>query len=150
MSELNKLQDKQRAAVARAHRNGGGTRAPLGNVHPDLHDLNFGALGSDAAGLPSPIRPSGPDSPPDTGPHGSLSDFSDYDSSDQETHNRRSSDSPSPVAGKVKARMPYRSFSNEDLTGKEPLRQALPDDSDPFADPDVSTPGIAGKQGMVW
>lgn len=37
-SEVTRLQEKQRAAVDRATRGGG-------RVHPDLQDLNFGALG---------------------------------------------------------------------------------------------------------
>jgi len=62
-------------------------------VHPDLEDLNFGPLGHSSTNLPPPIRPStlvsdavgafdrdGPDR------HGSLSDFSDYESSDEDTH----------------------------------------------------------------
>ena len=62
-------------------------------VHPDLEDLNFGPLGHSSTNLPPPIRPStlvsddsrafdrdGPDR------RGSLSDFSDYESSDENTH----------------------------------------------------------------
>ncbi|KAF8578993.1 hypothetical protein K439DRAFT_1416586 [Ramaria rubella] len=144
LSELNKLQEKQRAAVARAHRSAS-SRSATGNtgVHPDLHDLDFNALGSDAAGLPPPLRPSSPDSPlydQGTG-RGTLSDYSDYDSSDEETHNRYLTGSSSTP----------QSFSDEDLTGEEAVRrQALLDDADPFADPEVGTPGIADKQGMNW
>lgn len=139
VSELNKLQEKQRAAVARAQRS---ARAPTGNssIHPDLHDLDFNSLGADASGLPSPLRPTSPDSPLEgqrTG-RGSLSDYSDYGSSDEETHNRvvYSSGSSSPVAGKGKARGVYKTFSDDDLTSEEAVkRHALLDDSDPFADP---------------
>ncbi|KAF8488531.1 hypothetical protein JB92DRAFT_3101042 [Gautieria morchelliformis] len=147
LSELNKLQEKQRAAVARAQRSGS-SRAPSGssNIHPDLHDLDFSALGSDAKGLPSPLRPTSPDSPlDDQRPgRGSLSDFSDYDSVDEETHNRKthSRDSASPASGSRKAWGGYKTFSDEDLIGEEAVRrQALLDDSDPFADPEASTSG---------
>jgi hypothetical protein len=51
------------------------------------------------------------------------------------------------VPGKGKARGKYKSVSDEDLTGEEAVRrQALLDDSDPFADPEVDTPGLAGKE----
>ena len=45
----------------------------------------------------------------------------------------------SPVSGKGKARGGvYKSVTDEDLTGEEAVRrQALLDDSDPFADPEV-------------
>ena len=147
VSELNKLQEKQRAAVARAQRSNN-SRTGSSNLHPDLHDLDFNALGSDASGLPSPLRPTSPDSPlDDRGPgRGSLSDFSDYDSSDEEKHNRNVHSSDSGSSRKGKASGAYQTFSDEGLTSRQPLF----DDSDPFADPEVSTPGIVGKQGMQW
>ena len=151
VSELNKLQEKQRAAVARAQRSSN-SRAPTGgsNLHPDLHDLDFHVLGSDASGLPSPLRPTSPDSTlNDQRPgRGSLSDFSDYDSLDEDTHNRNvhSSGSGSPGSGKGESKGAYKTFSDEDLI----RRQAALDDSDPFADPEVSTPEIVGKQGIEW
>ncbi|KAF8573730.1 hypothetical protein K439DRAFT_1624854 [Ramaria rubella] len=72
--ELNKLQEKQST---------GNT-----GVHPDLHDLDFNTLSSDAAGLLPPPWPSSPDSPlynQGTG-QGTLSDYSDCDSWDEETN----------------------------------------------------------------
>jgi hypothetical protein len=148
--ELSKLQEQQRAAVARAQRPRGPTTSG-NNVHLDLQDLDFQALDSEGVGLPAPIRPTGPDSPADeNGPgRGSLSDFSNYDSSDEEYNHRRGSGSASPVKGKARAL--YKSFSDEDLTGEPAVsRQALLDDSDPFADPEVDTPGVSSKSGINW
>jgi len=54
-------------------------------VHPDLEHLSFGPLG--ATSLPPPLRPSSAmRSEDDRGRQGSLSDFSDYESSDEEAH----------------------------------------------------------------
>jgi hypothetical protein len=46
-SELQMLQEKQRAAVQRAvrERPRAGDDSPESPIHPDLHDLSFGALG---------------------------------------------------------------------------------------------------------
>ena len=57
-------------------------------VHPDLEDLNFGPLGNLTTNLPPPIRPStlSDDDQDDQDRRGSLSDFSDYESSDENTH----------------------------------------------------------------
>ncbi|KAF8579589.1 hypothetical protein K439DRAFT_1620421 [Ramaria rubella] len=89
LSELNKLQEKQHDAVARAHCSAS-SHSATGNtgVHPDLHDLDFNALSSDATGLPPPPWPSSPDSVlynQGTG-QGTLSDYSDCDSWDEETN----------------------------------------------------------------
>jgi hypothetical protein len=60
--ELNKLQDKQRAAIERAKRGGGNDRgkgdieAEGGHLHPDLQDLSFGPLGSEQKYVFSPSR----------------------------------------------------------------------------------------------
>ncbi|KAF8516706.1 hypothetical protein BU17DRAFT_50693 [Hysterangium stoloniferum] len=151
ISELSKLQDKQRMAVARAQRPRGAVGGS--NVHADLQDLDFGTLSSDDAGLPPPLRPNRPDSPMDENGQGrgSLSDFSDYDSSDEAPYNRyrRGSGSASPVKGKARAL--FKSFSDEDLAGEGVVnRQALLDDSDPFADPEVPTPGVSSKSQFNW
>ncbi|KAJ7786545.1 hypothetical protein B0H16DRAFT_1294617 [Mycena metata] len=90
-TELNKLQEKQRVAVARAKQNSFRGKAPAddAHLHPDLQELSFGAMGSSSQNLPPPLRPS---TLSDDGEEsndiyrGSLSDFSDY-SSDEETHN---------------------------------------------------------------
>jgi len=57
-------------------------------VHPDLEDLNFGPLGNLTTNLPPPIRPStlSDDDQDDQERRASLSDFSDYESSDENTH----------------------------------------------------------------
>jgi LAS seventeen-binding protein 5 len=46
-SEVQKLQEKQRAAVQRAVRERPQAEddSPWSSLHPDLHDLNFGELG---------------------------------------------------------------------------------------------------------
>lgn len=147
--ELTKLQEKQRAAVARVQRSNSRATTGGSNLHPDLRDLDFNTLGSDASGLPSPLRPTSPDSPSDRLPgRGSLSDYSDYDSLDEDTHdhNVHSSGSGSPGSGKRKSQGNYRTFGDQETIG----RQTLLDDSDPFADPEVSTPGTVGKQGTHW
>ncbi|TFK56705.1 hypothetical protein OE88DRAFT_1730168 [Heliocybe sulcata] len=155
------LKSQQRAAVARAAQASGRgkDRAPASdaNVHPDLHDLSFGSLGADQQNLPPPLRPSAPrgDSDEDISyRRGSLSDFSDYESSDEETHNRKAS-SAGPSTSNAH-RDPY--FDN-DLDGRAEAKGSLlheDDAEDPFADPfkdpdqDVGTPGIAEKRGMHW
>ncbi|KAH9081669.1 hypothetical protein EDB83DRAFT_2502938 [Lactarius deliciosus] len=75
-SEVQKLQDKQRAAVQRAVRRYSRTdddALKSTSVHPDLHDLSFGALGPEQRNLQPPIRPT---------------THSDYESSDEEIHRR--------------------------------------------------------------
>ncbi|KAF8578526.1 hypothetical protein K439DRAFT_1621251 [Ramaria rubella] len=108
LSELNKLQEKQRDAVAQAHCSAS-SRSATGNtgVHPDLHDLDFNTLSSDATGLPPLPWPSSPDSPlydQGTG-QGMLSDYSDCDLWDEETNMRHLAGSSSTlqVVGKGKA-----------------------------------------------
>ncbi|KAF8575636.1 hypothetical protein K439DRAFT_1543274 [Ramaria rubella] len=106
--ELNELQEKQRDAVARAHHSAS-SRSATGNtgVHPDLHDLDFNALSSDAAGAIWQ----------EAARHCKLWE-------------------------KARHTGLYQSFSDEDLTGEEAVRQqALLDNG---------TPGIADKQGMNW
>lgn len=156
------LQSRQRAAVARAAQASsarGKERAPqLGSgTHPDLQDLSFGSLGPEQNNLPPPLRPSAPrsadsDDEDITYRRGSLSDFSDYQSSDEETHKRQTS-APGPST--------VRSYSVDNNTAGEAKSSLLHDDDveDPFADPfkdpepemsGVGTPGIAEKKGMQW
>ncbi|KZT30870.1 hypothetical protein NEOLEDRAFT_1126522 [Neolentinus lepideus HHB14362 ss-1] len=163
--QLRNLQSLQRGAVARAAQASGrgknSTPALDANVHPDLHDLSFGSLGADQQNLPPPLRPSAPrrsDSDEDISyRRGSLSDFSDYESSDEETHNRQAS-----AAGPSTShahRDPYFD-SNVDGRGEAKSSPLHDDDSedpfaDPFKDPDqdllgVGTPGIAEKREMHW
>ncbi len=144
-----KLQAKQRDRVARSiHRERGASLAD--GVHPDLEDLSFGTLGSSSrcvflyaapgrsstviasSALPPPLRPSAPGTQSDVeNERGSLSDFSDYDSSDED----------------YDAHSPPRAGTN-------PHRHSEDDDEDPFADPfadqnEVSTPGIKEKK-LNW
>ena len=80
--------------VTESHKAGekGQDRGPnVTYIHPDLEDLNFGPLGDSSAHLPPPIRPSAlpGDDVFDQDSHdrrGSLSDFSDYESSDENYH----------------------------------------------------------------
>jgi hypothetical protein len=117
-------------------------------VHPDLEELEFGEIGSTnryvilccdlfdselSSSLPPPIRPSAPDSPTErSDQRGTLSDFSDYDSSDEEYLGGASSHG-------------IRNYISQ-----------LSDEEDPFADPfadqevSVSTPGIRERTGMAW
>ncbi|KAG9077074.1 putative actin patch assembly and actin polymerization protein, partial [Ceratobasidium sp. 370] len=154
-TELEKLQSKQRARVQReisrsslrsnftAGAAGVGVGAGAGacgaagaGLHPDLQDLAWG--GASASNLQAPIQPSGSAHTEAYTNRGSLSDFSDYDSSDEETHNRTPQDAYS-----------YRHSAegtNEPLSAQE--------EEDPFADPfadanEVSTPGIAEKK-LHW
>jgi hypothetical protein len=131
-SEVNKLQEKQRVAVERAKLHGSIRRGSVGHVeegtkhlHPDLQDLNFGPLGASSNNLPAPLQPSafsddgnGPDEHTIYDGRGSLSDFSDYESSDEETHNA--------AVASPKRRKVGRDYVNVSDD---------PDDDDPFADP---------------
>lgn len=99
-----------------------------------MQDLSFGGLGSDAARLPPPLQPSSPDSPEDDyGRRGSLSDFSSYESSDEETHNRRLGRGVSPDKGK--GRSPLGRYNGEAVDSVRYHQPLLVDVSDPFADP---------------
>lgn len=93
--EVNKLQDKQRAAVERAKQNGSARAvAEDSDLHPDLHDLNFGAIGDSTNNLPTPLQPTlsprNISDDEDNDIRASLSDFSDYESSNEETHQQNS------------------------------------------------------------
>ena len=154
-SELTKLQEKQRAAVDRAVRSGSIRGARGERVHPDLQDLNFGELGEDKRcsnlpsvfspitecernrGLQPPLRPnaSRTSSGEDELGRGTLSDYSDYGSSDEDTHNKNaqngasSSKNPGPRA--------YPGASDLDVSVKKGLL-----DDDPFADPFGDSHGV--------
>jgi len=59
-------------------------------IHQDLQDLSFGSLGNEEGKLPPPMRPTAhrtisAESEWDQG-RGSLSDFSDYESEEEERH----------------------------------------------------------------
>lgn len=129
--EVAKLQGKQRAAVAKAQLTKGKDN-PV-QLYPDLEDLNFGPLGASSTNLPPPIRPSAlsdDGEQDDIEKRGSLSDFSDYESSDEETHKA--------VAGPSSKRN-YVTVSDDDDGFATIAREAASTTSgvadDPFADP---------------
>jgi hypothetical protein len=157
-SELGKLQDKQRAAVQRAvvRQNSGQPRrerslspprqtsrsAGKAKAHPDLDSVDL-----NSSKLPEPIRPAARDvqsSDEDYDRHGSLSDYSDYDSSSEDdarhgnsggsrSQQRSGWDTGSRSASKARA---YAGLSeDEDDEPKKPTGKKLVDDEDPFADP---------------
>jgi len=146
-TELEKLQYKQRARIQReisrsslrsSYTSGAGAGAAAGvglgagaALHPDLQDLAWG--GASTSNLQPPMQASGSNAEAFTN-RGSLSDFSDYDSSDEETHNQRQAQGYSYRPGEAGA----------------PLSAQVAEDDDPFADPfadsgEVGTPGIAEK-----
>ena len=97
-------------------------------------------------GLPPPLRHSArrTSSEEDTNwRHGSLSDFSDYESSDEETHNARASGSNNISAAQAYANKHQRKSSKDyvDVSDdevdvrKDPKKSLLKDEDDPFADP---------------
>ncbi|PBL00503.1 hypothetical protein ARMGADRAFT_1006695 [Armillaria gallica] len=131
-SEVIKLQEKQRAAVERAkYRNDSGTYA-------DLQDINFGSIGVSSTNLQPPLRPSTltPYSGESNEARGSLSDFSDYESSDEETHNTstaawRRAQKHGVDDDTDSERLGIRT-ANREVGGSN---VALVDVEDPFADP---------------
>ncbi|KAH9835907.1 uncharacterized protein C8Q71DRAFT_858740 [Rhodofomes roseus] len=134
-SELGRLQEKQRAAVQRSLGRSGSNIAIRGNPDVgqsyvrDLQDLSFGPLGAEQ-GLPPPIRPSAArrtssDESDNYGHRGSLSDYSDYVPSDEETPNRASTSS--------RARGYAAASTNAEGYHKKPV--AAQEQEDPFADP---------------
>ncbi|KIL71716.1 hypothetical protein M378DRAFT_6415 [Amanita muscaria Koide BX008] len=100
--------------------------------HPDLQDISFGPLGASSGKLPAPIKPSQLSDNEIEPRRGSLSDFSDYISSDEETHNAR--------AGSSRRNYVDVSENSEDDAGYMHIKESraglapTPGD-DPFADP---------------
>lgn len=137
-SQLERLQEKQRAAVERAIAKGKG-------AHPDLQDLQF------EEGLPPPMKPTPSGSAAPKYDHGSLSDYSDYDSSADEG-------APSSKRASTSGGYDYRKSLRleTDDVGADTRKSLLDDDDDdPFADPfadqsDVGTPGIPEKGQPKW
>ncbi|KAG6333905.1 hypothetical protein ID866_5190 [Astraeus odoratus] len=87
-----------------------------GRLHPDLQELSFGALGSEQGVLPPPMRPSTRHGSSDEDwehGRGTLSDFSDYESEEEQPH-----------------RVQQAGPSASTHQGGKPL-----DTEDPFADP---------------
>lgn len=108
------------------------------NIHPDLEDLEFGALGSSSNRLPPPLQPTTRkhlvDDDDDNGNNdrrGSLSDYSDYESSDEETHKAK--------AGPSTTRKAYVTVSDDEddvVTRFSPPGKSRPKaEENPFADP---------------
>ncbi|CAE6356852.1 unnamed protein product [Rhizoctonia solani] len=149
-TELEKLQLRQRARIQReisrsSLRSGltagavgaGAGAAGAAALHPDLQDLAWG--GASSSNLQAPMQPAGQDSTTDAYTNrGSLSDFSDYDSSDEETHRNAAAAS---------------SYNYREGTSAPLSSQRIDDDEDPFADPfadsNVGTPGILEKR-VQW
>jgi hypothetical protein len=113
------------------------------SVHPDLHDLSFGELGPEqrcaepsisrppilnhlSRNLQPPIRPTYSSDEDQIRRRGSLSDFSDYVSSDEETRQRAGQSSG------LHARKAYVHVSDD---GDDDDEDARPHIDDPFADP---------------
>jgi len=140
--EVSRLQEKQKAAIQKArsdsidldreeYNSSPDPRYPKRSsyVHPDLEDLQFGAIGASSSKLPPPLKPrkAGEESDEDDAVYrrGSLSDYSDYESSDEETHKSRSK-------GQPYVRRDYVTVSTDSLGGRG---QRLVEEEDPFADP---------------
>jgi LAS seventeen-binding protein 5 len=129
-SEVTKLQEKQRVAVERAKQSSIRGKQPSledSNLHPDLQDLNFGSIEGSTGHLPAPIRPSNTAADSDTDEYrrGSLSDFSDYESSDEET--RR--------AGPSLGKRDYVTVSDDSDDAAVGINHNVTAKDDPFADP---------------
>ncbi|KAF9040439.1 hypothetical protein BDZ89DRAFT_1100184 [Hymenopellis radicata] len=127
-SEVVKLQEKQRVAVQRAKQ--GSVRGDSSGAYADLQDINFGSIGASSSNLPPPLRPSTFSDDGDNAreSRGSLSDFSDYDSSDEDTHNQYEG-----------GKKDYYSVSDDSedartVSGSR-SKGGLVDVDDPFADP---------------
>ncbi|KAJ8083739.1 hypothetical protein PM082_002505 [Marasmius tenuissimus] len=124
--QLARLQDKQRAEVEKAKQRATATStSTAGNshLHPDLEDLSFGALGASSSNLPPPIKPTTMSDEEDEIRRGSLSDFSDYESSDEDTHRNT-----------THRRKDYVTVSDDSDDARAGIRNQ-PQEDDPFADP---------------
>ncbi|KAF9454067.1 hypothetical protein P691DRAFT_770788 [Macrolepiota fuliginosa MF-IS2] len=122
---------------------GKGNNAYDNFMHPDLADLDFDA----ARSLPPPIKPrplsdDGAGRAVDEDRRGSLSDYSDYESSDEETHvgtsKRRNYVTISDDSGEERA-VAVGSVAQSQTSAHQPAAVAAPVrtavDDDPFADP---------------
>ncbi|TRM65906.1 hypothetical protein BD626DRAFT_566549 [Schizophyllum amplum] len=144
-SEVARLQERQRVAVERSKRQG---KEPhdISHLHPDLEDLTFGGLGETSGNLPAPMRPtSATEQDIRAYDRGSLSDFSDYESSDEETHKRNASTS----------RREYLSGSDDDedtavgfrgANDKGGLIDTGSEEDDPFADPFADATAVGSSK----
>jgi len=105
------------------------TAEPLTYVFADLEDINFDSLGHSSNNLPAPLRPSTALSDEEyeqtnIDQRGSLSDFSDYESSNEETHKAEPS-----------SKRNYVTISDNDDDSHLPLKGKNRVQDDPFADP---------------
>jgi len=102
---------------------------PVPHLHPDLEDLNFGPIGATSSKLPAPMRPSvlSDEEESFSEQRASLSDFSDYESSDEETHKARGGPS----------RRNYVTVSDDEGVTTVSLASGgkVLEEDDPFADP---------------
>lgn len=104
---------------------------PPTHVHPDLEELSFGPLGHSSNNLPPPLRPSAALSDDEyeqttADRRGSLSDFSDYESSDEETHKANVGSS---------SKRNYVTVSDNEDDSRFPSKGKNQVVDDPFADP---------------
>jgi LAS seventeen-binding protein 5 len=134
-SENSRLPELQHAPADRV-RNGKGRdemQQSESLLHPDLQELNFGPLGASSNNLPPPIRPSTSrynDSDRNLRTYdarGSLSDFSDYNSSEEEEDPLRR------FSSQTRNRKVYSDGSDDDTVGSRTTKFRTEDD--PFADP---------------
>lgn len=122
-SELEKLQDRQKAEVDRLNKQRSGTTPGLHTA--DLLDLDFSGGAQKSASLPNPMQPrhhkATEDRQSDT-----LSMYSDYSSSDEEHH------APTSSTSQGRGYSQYLSEQEKKQVGKS---SALADqEEDPFAD----------------
>lgn len=109
------------------------------HIHPDLEDLTFGPVkGGSTTNLPAPIKPSfhvlsdDDDNEDRLEQRGTLSDFSDYETSDEETHNANNGNARAGPS----ARRNYITVSgDEEEFTRVPLTKNNDTGDDPFADP---------------
>nr|XP_031860429.1 uncharacterized protein CI109_004039 [Kwoniella shandongensis]KAA5527501.1 hypothetical protein CI109_004039 [Kwoniella shandongensis] len=152
--ELDKLRERQKKESARQQQRRAqrpSRQASSSAYADDLQDLDFGSgIPAGGKGLPPPMRP---DSDDDSLNQGSLSDFSDYDSSDAEwqaAHGRSAANSrrPSVAAPAKKASRDYANLDDDYGQGKS----GLLDPNDPFGDPfaDEGDTPMQEKQRMQW
>lgn len=138
-SENDVLPQLQHVPVDRVRNGKGRDQVQDSLLHPDLQELNFGPLGASSNNLPAPLRPyhDSDRNVPRYDARGSLSDFSDYDSSEDRN---------------TKSRREYLEDSNgsdDDTLGSGTTSKPRTGGatSDPFADPfaDEAVPGASRK-----
>ena len=114
------------------------------SAYPDLQDLSFGPLGASSSKLPAPIKPSQPSQL--SGDYrlprrGSLSDFSDYISSDEETRDARADSSRRNYIDVSENSEDDTRYVRKEL--RAPLASAS--DGDPFADPFADETAVSSR-----